>query len=272
MNYTVLGSSGFIGSHVAAAARQAGHDVWCPDREEALDNRNAGHLIYCIGLTADFRTRPHQTVDAHVTQLQRVLLKARFESVTYLSSTRVYQHAKRNKVDEGSLTGVSPENSEDLYNISKLLGECLVLRENCGRVARLSNVYGKDALSANFLFSVIRDCVQRGSVKLRQSLSSAKDYIDVDSVSQLLLRLGPEGSSQIYNIASGINVTHRDLLTAVTRLTGAQLSVADSAPEYTFPLICNRKIRTEFNFCPGNVTDQLPQLVECVRQHSKMIA
>ena len=80
MKYTVLGASGFIGSHVANLARREGHDVDCPGRDENLDGRHLGHVIYSIGLTSDFRQRPHDTVTAHVTKLQEILTRTTFDS------------------------------------------------------------------------------------------------------------------------------------------------------------------------------------------------
>jgi len=31
-----------------------------------------GHVIYCIGLTADFRQKPFETIEAHVSKLAEV--------------------------------------------------------------------------------------------------------------------------------------------------------------------------------------------------------
>jgi len=273
MKYTVLGSSGFIGSHVARMASMAGHDVWCPGRNERLDTNPAGHLIYCIGMTADFRSHPHQTIDAHVSQLQRVLQTASFESLTYLSSTRVYQHTPRAIVDEESPLFVHPQEPGDLYNLSKLLGENLLLMyDGRVRVARLSNVIGNDVTSANFLFSVLRDCVGRGRVHLQQSLQSVKDYVDVGYVADLLLRLGPQGTSRLYNVASGINVSHQQIMDELKRLTGAVVTVSSEAATYSFPLINTDRVQQEFNCRTGSVVERLPDLVNSVRQHVRKSA
>ena len=47
-------------------------------------------MIYAIGVTADFRTRPFETMEAHVSVLCEILRDARLDSLTYLSSTRLY--------------------------------------------------------------------------------------------------------------------------------------------------------------------------------------
>jgi len=64
---TVLGGSGFIGSHVARHLRRLGVACDTPARDdESIFSRPLGHVIYAIGLTADFRARPLETVEAHV--------------------------------------------------------------------------------------------------------------------------------------------------------------------------------------------------------------
>ncbi len=98
--FTVLGATGYIGSRLVAHLQAQGHTVWAPARGDAeVFTRPLGHVMYCVGLTADFRTRPFDTVDAHVGLLAEVLRRAQFESLLYLSSTRVYMgaasHARR---------------------------------------------------------------------------------------------------------------------------------------------------------------------------------
>src|SRR5262245_16564069 len=87
---TVLGATGFIGSHLAAELRRRGHSPFTPGRSADLSGADLGIVFYCIGLTADFRSRPLETVMAHVCKLREVLQNCCFELLVYLSSTRVY--------------------------------------------------------------------------------------------------------------------------------------------------------------------------------------
>ena len=275
MKFTVLGSTGFIGSHVAALATAQGHEVICPDREESLDRRDLGHVIYSIGITADFRRRPHDTITAHVTKLQDVLTRTSFESLVYLSSTRVYSRcivdpstsAGSSAVAETMPIPVLSSDFSDLYNLSKLMGESIALAHGPNvRVARLSNVVGPDFDSDNFLTSVIRDCVTKGSLVLRSSLDSAKDYVSVDDVASILVRLGPEGRSRVYNVASGCQTTNGEISTALFRLTGAAISVAPDAPTLRFPPIEITLAKTELGFVPHDIQAILPTLVDKFRR------
>ena len=58
MSWTVLGASGAIGRRLVGYLRQTGHVVYTPERgDPGVWTRPLGHVIYAIGLTADFRQR-----------------------------------------------------------------------------------------------------------------------------------------------------------------------------------------------------------------------
>jgi nucleoside-diphosphate-sugar epimerase len=100
MHATLIGGHGFIGRHLQAQLRSLGWTCDVPLRDDvSLFQRDLGHVFYCAGLTADFRQRPYDTVEAHVALLSNVLQQASFLSLTYLSSTRVYAGAST--TDEG---------------------------------------------------------------------------------------------------------------------------------------------------------------------------
>ncbi|MFN2405208.1 MAG: NAD-dependent epimerase/dehydratase family protein [Pyrinomonadaceae bacterium] len=258
---TILGASGFIGSQLARKLAADGAVYRAVGRNDPIPDENLGDVIYCIGVTADFRTRLLDTVEAHVCALVQLLDRHQFESLLYLSSTRVYAGAESSHEDKPLL--VSPGNAPDLYNISKAMGESIVL--NCGRnarVARLSNVYGPDFQSDNFLPSIVRDAVSREKLVLHTSPESAKDYISVDDVVNALIQIATRGRERIYNVASGINVSHRELADKLRALTGCEVEFDADAPVARFPPIDIERLRREFAFAPSSVLDDLPQLVE----------
>lgn len=274
MKYTVLGSTGFVGSHVKQLATLQGHQVNCPGRDDDLSACDLGHVIYCIGLTSDFRQRPHETIAAHVTKLQQILTTTQFESLVYLSSTRVYARCQPPAsqdpfaVSEDLPLPVVSSDFSDLYNISKLMGESIALTHGPRvKIARLSNVVGMDVQSDNFLISVLRDCVVDGRVELKSSLNSAKDYVSVNDVARVLLQLGTEGRHSIYNLASGENTTHRQIADQLVRLTNAKVSIAPNSPTITFPTIDISRLQTELNFVPQSLNSLMDSLVQGFRSH-----
>lgn len=260
--FTILGASGTIGRRLVTWLRTAGEDVFAPGRgDAAIWHEDLGHVVYCIGVTADFRTRPLETVEAHVGLLQRLLAEARFEHLVFLSSTRVYGGAASDDLPahENMVLGVSPHSGSDLYNLSKLMGESLCLHGSRGRacVARLSNVVGgEDETSENFIPSLLREA-GTGHIHLRSALDSAKDYIHIEDVVPLLARMARGPATGIYNIASGIRTSHAEWVDAIAAITGATVTVEAGAPKILFPPIDITRIRTEFGANPRSAVSSI---------------
>lgn len=243
--FTILGAGGFIGSSLCGYLRQRGHDVIAPLRDADLPP-DAGHVIFAIGLTADFRTRPFATAEAHVGRLADVMQQGSFESFLYLSSTRVYQGAAA--THETTPLTVSPLNPGHLYNLTKLAGEALVL--NCGkqntRVVRLSNIVGPgEAQRDTFLGSLCREAAM-GSIRLHSHATSAKDYLWIDEAVPLIEAICLHAKENIYNLASGFQLTHEDWTTSIASATAASLETDPNAPDAGFPPIDITRLSAEF--------------------------
>lgn len=262
---TVLGATGFIGRGLASHLRTQGLNVDAPPRTASsellahLRARELGDAFYCIGLTADFRSRPFDTIDAHVGLLRHILDECSFRSLTYLSSTRVYINSQN--TGETATLGVKPLEPDDLYGISKLMGEslCLSSGRNC-RVARLSNVFGPGDESQNFLSSILREAATAKRVVFRSSPRSSKDYVDLDDVVVWLAKLAAGGKHPIYNLASGRNTPNADIAKSLETCGIATAFEAD-APTVAFPEIDTARVCNEFGPPRAALIDRLPQLL-----------
>lgn len=253
--FTVLGASGYIGSRLVAHLRGQGHVVWAPARGDAdIFGQPLGHVLYCVGLTADFRTRPFDTVEAHVGLLAEVLRRAQFDSLLYLSSTRVYMGAA--STEEDAPLSVVPGDPSYLYNLSKLTGESLCHASGRAgvRVARLSNVVGPgmDAQSGNLVADLVRQA-RGGHVVLRLDPSSRKDYVHVADLLDWLPRVALDGRATVYNVASGVQTTHGQWLGWLRERTGCTVEWPDAAPVQQFPPIATQRLQTEFGARPRPV-------------------
>jgi nucleoside-diphosphate-sugar epimerase len=266
---TVLGGSGFIGSHLVRWLEAKSVAWWAPSRDENLRGRDLGHVIYCIGLTGDFRFHRHATVEAHVCKLERLLDQAHFESLTYLSSTRLYRGGSSPAREDARLH-VNPSDADDLYNISKAMGESLLLASTKpAKVIRLSHVYGLDWDSRSFLSTIVTDAVEKGRVALHSSLESERDYISIDEVLGLILNVSTQGTQRIYNVASGRNTSNRELVSRLVDVTGCEVEVDGAASTVRFPEISVDRIRDEFGFKPRDVLDSVAELVELFQNESR---
>lgn len=234
---TVLGATGFVGSELIKKLEKKGYkNLYIPKRDEDLSGKNLGKVIYCIGLTADFRYRLQDTVEAHVSKLLDILKNCSFEYFIYLSSTRVYQRSI--ETTENTLIRTDSQNTSDLYNISKIMGESLLLntvKNSC--VFRLSNVYGNDFKSENFLTSLIKEALETNQIILNTSLDSEKDYISIDSVTETIINFLEVKYTGLYNLASGKNKTNKEIVDKIKELTNCNIIVSNNAISIKFPEI-----------------------------------
>jgi nucleoside-diphosphate-sugar epimerase len=256
--FTVFGATGWIGASIIRNFVSNGHEVRAVSRAAwPPAGSNLGHTIFTIGLTADFRDRPIETAQAHVGILTDVLERYSYETFIYFSSTRVYRGAVAT-AEETTLV-VNPANPDDSYNITKLAGEsvCLSLGDPRVRVIRLSNVIGRGDHSNNFLSSVIAEARQTGRVLFRTSPDSEKDYIGLEDVLTLTALIALHGRERLYNVASGRNVTHREIANLIAGHLGADVEFAADAGTTAYAPISIDRIRREFGFAPVKFEDVL---------------
>jgi nucleoside-diphosphate-sugar epimerase len=247
-NFSVFGASGFIGKHLCDHLAKHGHRVRAISRGSFPPPRShLGHAIYCIGLTADFRTKLVETARVHVALLADVIEDYQFDSLLYLSSTRVYAGLARGEEDAPLL--VSPTDPDHVYALSKLAGESICLAKG-HHVARLSNVIGPEDDSDNFIASLLREARERRRVLLNTSAQSAKDYIYVDDVSGLLMQIALSAKHQVYNVASGTRTENATIAALIAETTGAAVSFAADAATISFPPIDIGRVTADFGFQP----------------------
>jgi len=238
--FTVLGASGYIGSHLVTELNKRKLEVWAPSKKSAeIFERDLGTIFYCIGLTADFRNKRHETIDAHVSYLSKIMKIAKFDQIIYLSSTRLYLDQPYG-YENGSFN-LNPVHCDEIYNISKLLGENLVLgsdQEN--KVVRLSNVIGPRMGAENFIGSILNEAINTGSVLFRTPPNFAKDYIWIDDVIDALIMVSTE-KKNIFNIASGTNFTNKQIALWLNK-NGINVKFNTNATSQRFPIINIEKL------------------------------
>ncbi|KAA1419438.1 NAD-dependent epimerase/dehydratase family protein [Nocardioides humilatus] len=269
MRFTVFGATGFIGGALTAHLRSAGHEVRTPSRAEIPGpDDDLGHVVYAIGLTGDFRSRPLDTVDAHVTVLADRIRAARFDSWLYLSSTRVYSGIDAATVSEETPTLARPT-SDGIYDLSKLLGEaiCASRAEPTVRVARVSNVYGAGAHSDTFLGMLLADVAAGRAITIGEDARSSKDYVAIDDLCRMLTAVATSGRHRLYNLASGQPVTHGEVAEVITARTGITVDFAPGGPTRAFPTIDVSRIESETGLTPARLTDRLPDMLAEVVGH-----
>jgi nucleoside-diphosphate-sugar epimerase len=225
-NATVIGGQGFIGRALIADLQLKGWECWVPDRgiQWPQPQRDLGHVFYCAGLTADYLARPVDTVEAHISLLSRVLKSPNYQSLVYLSSTRLYDGLPTGSLaDENADFHVNPFHSRHLYDLTKLTGEslCYHMGQGRARIARLSCVYDHTPDAEGFLPELLR-ALARSSAGATISLASsphfARDYVYVRDVVQALVGIATKGTQLVYNVASGETLHNFELANEVAKI------------------------------------------------------
>jgi nucleoside-diphosphate-sugar epimerase len=206
MPTTVVGAAGFVGRRLVERLRAAGETPWTPAKgDPELITRELGVVYYCAGLTADYDARPFDTVEAHASLVSEILRAGRFERIVYLSSTRLYDGLAKAEVDEAEPLVFDPADPRRVYDLSKALGETLVMTRagGRGRVARLANVYDWADGAPGFLSEWLIRARTEKQIALQSSPFLARDYIHLDDVVDALIALAASPEPQIVNVASG---------------------------------------------------------------------
>jgi nucleoside-diphosphate-sugar epimerase len=264
-SFTILGAGGFIGSALVGWIESQDRPVHAVTRASLpallASRRPCGHVIDCVGLTDDFRSRSIDTADAHVGLVARCLSELQFESFLLLSSTRVYRRARA--THEDSALPALPADPSDLYNLTKLAGEalCLADQRHAVRVVRLSNVYGLGMPVESFLGEVLREGRLTGGVLFHQDPRSAEDYVNVAAVVRLMPAIATEGRHRIYNLAAGSNTSHGTIAQCLNEALGWQVRFEAEAPTVQLMPINTSRLDAEFGPTSGSLSADLPALL-----------
>ena len=263
--FTVFGGHGFIGGEVARQLETAGCGIARIGRNDwPPHGAQLGHVIYAIGMTADFRQRLAETIELNVGRLHEALSAYAYESFLYLSSARVYAGANHT-VEDAELC-VKPMLADHTYNISKLAGEsrCLAEENPSVRVVRPSNVFGRADRSNLFLTAILREAVATGKVTIHQSPDSEKDYVLVSDLAQALIAIARGATQRLYNLASGRNLSHRRIAGLLER-HGVRVTFSPNAPRVIFPPISTQLFQREFGIPMSDPATGIDDMLSSLR-------
>jgi len=258
---TVLGADGWIGSALVHKLRKDNRNVTPVGRinfESWISSKNnAGTVIYAIGLTSDFRHRPFATIEAHVNLLCKVLKRPGIKKLSYLSSTRVY--SRSNGTLETSPISCLSSDPSDLYNLSKLLGEALVLQDNRPefKIIRLSNVVGRDQPVDTFIGAILSEAREKKIVLINQPEFTKKNYIALNDVAKLIPLITEQGRERIYNLGSCRDTSHLEIALLLKKQGITVCFNSEETSKYliNFPPLSTDRLSTEF-IVPKNPFDE----------------
>lgn len=259
---TVFGSSGFVGAAVSDVLKSRGFEVVRQPRDSLTPpDGGFGVVLWCIGLTADYRRRPLDTADAHVGILTEVLRQDAHEKFIYLSSARVYGGSESTSEEAPLL--LRPLFPSDVYNATKLAGESVVLssQPERGVVVRPSNVIGPAEFTRHTFLGTISRQALNGKISLESSPISQKDYVWITDAAKVLADIATVGTERAYNLGRGMQIQHSQWVDALASLTDCEVYVDPGAAVESFPQLDVSRIEQEFSFYPQDPLRHIAEIL-----------
>lgn len=252
----VTGSSGFLGTHVVKVLREQGADVTAVARRsiphavvvEKYSDCPEGDLLIHLAEEPD-RNKVEQLGEVYFKEATDLveLLTARFAGkVIYGSSGSVYGDRKASSFREED-----PVSITDLYSRLKIHNENKVL-EAGGNVIRISNMYGFGMSSNNVLSKIISQIHQSEPIRLWSS-RPIRDFINVEDVAGLIVRMAYKVNAQVYNAGSGVGTSIGELASLIMSAAGVkkELRTLEESTQFSSNILNIEKAETVFGWRPN---------------------
>ncbi len=291
---TVVGGSGFLGSHVADQLSNAGYQVriydrnpspWLRDNQEMLvgdildkdrlESAIAGsEVVYNFAALSDLNealAKPFDTVRINVLGNLQVLDACRAHEVKhFVYASTVYVYSR-----EGGF-----------YRCSKQAAEHYVeeYQKSFGldyTILRYGSLYGPRSDTTNGLFRIVSDALELGRIRYRGSPDAMRQYVHVEDVARAsVTALGPEFVNQSVVLTGQEPMRVFDMLKMLAEILGISDKVEFVEGDYL-----GHYVRTPYAYQPKlgrkytpplhvDLGQGLLQLIEHVRssRHDPFVA
>ena len=239
MKILVTGSSGFLGSHVADALSDAGHQVTTFDILEspylrrdqrmlmgdildqeclnrAVENQDVVYHFAGIADIDECAIKPVDTARCNIlgtVQLLEACCRVGIKRFVFASSSYVYS-------DSGSFYAASKQACElFIERFSELYG----LKYTC---LRYGSLYGPRADARNSIHRFIKQAIQTGKIVYRGTGEEMREFIHVQDAARVSVAiLQPEFENQSIIISGSEKMRYIDLLQMIKEMLGNKLEI-----------------------------------------------
>ncbi len=273
----LYGGSGFIGSHFQSMLNKISDDTkvfLLPHRKsnneiksalkkfDAINSKNAQKSILYLGENNDI-TKANKSGLEYIkknTERLKFILSNSKSRIIYASSVAIYGdsserlHYPEDKVE-----------AANVYTNSKLECEKLVLQAD-GIVARLSNIYGIGMSNKNIISDVLKQITCKGVNSINIINGTPKrDFIHISDVTACLLAMTKIQEKGVYNVATGINISMKDLSLMIlesANLLGCNIKESKHSKQTSCISVDITKTKETFNWSPHiTLKDGLKELI-----------
>ena len=259
MKIIVFGGSGFLGSHVADALSNAGHEVTIFDirkssflREDqrmivgdildegAVEKAMSGNeAVYHLAGIADIDECARKPVDtARYNVLGTVIVleacrRARIKRFVFAGSVYVYSEAGSFYRSSKQACELFIENYHRIYGLPYT-------------ILRYGSLYGERADERNSIYRIIKEALSTGKITYKGTGDELREYIHVQDAAQSSVEiLQPEFENQHLILTGTQSIRYRVLLEMVQEMLGGKVKI-----EYLPKTSDTHYMVTPYNFQP----------------------
>ena len=256
--FTIFGHTGFIGSELKKILKK--QKLVLPKRNQLILKENLGKVIYCIG-SDNWKDDSFNSFKANLGYLPEIISKNKFDTFTFLSTTRVYKKSSSTK--ESASLKMNPLDNDDYYNLKKICAESFLYSQRKKfKIIRLSNIYGYNYKSPLVLPVFINNAIKIGKIFITINKNSSKDFLNVEDAIDMIIKITKKGKEEIYNVASGKNINLLKISKEIQKYTNCKIILKNQNKLVNEPKIDIKKIKKEFNFSPkSNLINDIGKLV-----------
>lgn len=218
MKILIIGASGLVGSHCTHVLKNEHHDVvgthlnfqtpetvyYDPlsvsEKNLQLDNVKPDVIIHCGALTnVDYCENNEKESEIATVLSTKVLVdycNKNNAKLVYLSTDYVFDG------EQGPYPESSPTNPINVYGKHKLEAELLVKSIDKYIIARITNVYGEEERSKNFIARLVIWLQQNEVKKLDLPIDQFATPVYAGDIARMLLCLIRDDKTGIYNLSS----------------------------------------------------------------------
>ena len=259
MKVLVSGGSGFLGSHIADALSEAGHQVVVFDREKspwlrkgqtmvvgdildadavskAIQGCDAVYHLAAVADISEAMQSPRRTIETNVLGTVNMLEAARVHKVKrFVFSSSIYVYS-----DQGSFYRSTKRACENLiHDYYEQFGLSFT-------VLRFGSLYGPRADETNGVFQLLSQALAKRRIDYYGTGEEVREYIHVlDAAAMSVDILSDEFANQYVHLTGRERITSRDMLNMIREIMGGDIKLNFEA---TSPI--GHYVQTPYSYTP----------------------
>lgn len=247
MKVLVIGANGFLGRHLVKRCLLKNWDTTCvyhtnkdfiPQNLESIHINNLDKLDNSYNLVfllaafipyRDFDKAEKKLVDTNIKIMLKVVEKFKKSRIIFSSSVAIY--GNHNSI----INEHSSFNNPNLYGLSKLSAEFILILHSNYQIVRFSSIYGTGMYPNTLIPRTIAEAKKNKKIILRGDGSRLQDYLYVEDAINYLILASERRESGIYLGVSGKSYSNKEVAKIIQKfIPGCKIEYNDEDQSASF--------------------------------------